>query len=484
MSRKRMSRRDFVRLMAGTVGAAALAGCQPQTVIVKETVEVEKQVEKVVKETVEVEKVVKETVVVPKTAEETEITWWHGWGGMTGVNAMQAVADAFNLQSDTIYVQRLQVEDVHQKYLTAIAGGDPPDCEIGNLNYSEFWAREVLYQMDDWMAASSVVDLDDFLPAALEGSKWQGKTYGMPCIESSVRFAFSYNVALVEGAGLDPNAPPQTWDEAFEWHKAITTYDSAGNLEILGFDPMDAMGGSGPGPPDPFFWPPSFGLTWWDKMSSSFNFDDDLFVDILATINRFYADVGVEKMAGYRSSYGTWTQSPTASFPAGVQAMIVNGPWQPGELARSSPDNKFAYTWGPTPDARKGTTFQATGGHYGSIPQGAKHPQEAFAFLEFCTSDEVQDIVFDQTGWLGPRISWNEKLDVSTYEGLDFYVDSVSTAQEMWPSAGCPISSFVGQQFNNMVDAVNFGDSTPAQAAEEMQRLCSEELSSQFPDLV
>ena len=474
MSRKRISRRDFIRLMAGTAGAAALAGCQPQTVIVKETVEVEK----------EVEKVVKETVVVPQTTDRTEISWWHGWGGMTGVNAMQAVADAFNLQSDSIYVQRLQVNSVHQQYLTAIAGGAPPDCEIGNLNYSEFWAREVLYELDDWMASSAVVDMDDFLPAALEGAKWKGKIYGMPCIESSVRFAFSYNKALIEDAGLDPNAPPQTWDEVFDWHTKVTSFDSAGNIEILGFDPMDAMGGSGPGPPDPFFWPPSFGLTWWDKAASEFNFDNEQFVDILTTINRFYDYAGVEKMSGYRSSYGTWTQSPTSSFPAGVQAMIVNGPWQPGELARSSPDNEFIYTWGPTPDARKGTTFQATGGHYGSIPNGAEHAQEAFTFLEFCISDEVQDIVFDQTGWLGPRISWNAALDVSTYKGLDFYVDSVAEAQEMWPSAGCPVSSFVGQQWRNAVDSVNFGDATPAEAAAEMQRLCTEELRSQFPDLV
>jgi hypothetical protein len=96
----------------------------------------------------------------------------------------------------------------------------------------------------------------------------------------------------------------------------------------------------------------------------------------------------------------------------------------------------------------------------------------------------VQDIVFDQTGWLGPRISWNAALDASTYQGLDFYVDSVAAAKEMWPSAGCPVSSFVGQQWRNAVDHVNFGDATPAQAAEEMQRLCTEELRSQFPDLV
>jgi len=305
----------------------------------------------------------------------------------------------------------------------------------------------------------------------------------VPCIESSVRFAFSYNTKLVEDAGLDPNSPPQTWDEAFEWHKATTKFDSAGNIEILGFDPMDAMGGSGPGPPDPFFWPPSFGLEWWSGDENAFHLDDDKFVAILSTIKQFYDFAGVEKMAGYRSSYGTWTQSPTSSFPAQVQAMIVNGPWQPGELARSSPDGQFMYTWGPTPEERRGVKFQSTGGHYGSIPQGSKHPEEAFKFLEFCTKNEVQDIVFDQTGWLGPQISWNQKLDVSQYSGLDFYVNSISEADELRPSAGCPISAFVGNQWTTTVDSVNFGDKTPEQAALDMQKQCTDELHSQFPDL-
>jgi len=70
VSNKRISRREFLYLGAAATAGAALVACQPQTVVVKETVEVEK--EKVVKETVEVEvevekeKVVKETVVVEK----------------------------------------------------------------------------------------------------------------------------------------------------------------------------------------------------------------------------------------------------------------------------------------------------------------------------------------------------------------------------------------------------------------------------------
>jgi peptide/nickel transport system substrate-binding protein len=62
MTSETFDRRTFLRLSALAAAGVAVVACQPQTVVVKEIVEVEK----VVKETVEVEKVVKETVEVEK----------------------------------------------------------------------------------------------------------------------------------------------------------------------------------------------------------------------------------------------------------------------------------------------------------------------------------------------------------------------------------------------------------------------------------
>ena len=68
-----IGRREFLRLSAVTAAGVAVAACQPQTVIIKETVEVEKQVEKVVKETVVVEKEVQVEKEVTKVVEK-EVT--------------------------------------------------------------------------------------------------------------------------------------------------------------------------------------------------------------------------------------------------------------------------------------------------------------------------------------------------------------------------------------------------------------------------
>jgi multiple sugar transport system substrate-binding protein len=471
--KKQLSRREFLRLAGLTsVGVlAAACGPAPTPEKVVETVEVEKIVEKVVTAT-------------PPPEEVILIEWWHGWPGVTAIDALQAVAELFNEQNETMKVNRLQVgghtTGTSDVYLTAIAGGAPPDVETGNLPYPEFWARGVLHELDDWIAASTVIDVKDTIPAAIEGGKWLDKTYGWPCVECSLRYGFSYNVALVEAAGLDPDNPPVTWDEVYEWHEKITRFDSAGNVEILGFDPMDAMAGAGG--PD-YFWMPDFGLPWWDKENFTITFDDPRFVGALATIKRFYDLVGVEKIAGFRTSFGTWTQSPTSSFPAGVQAMIINGAWQPGELAHSAPDKHFRYTWPPVPSERKGVKWQASGGHWGNIPLRAKHPEAAFKFIEFLTTDEVADLIFELTGWFSPKISWNTKVDVSRYEGLEFYTKSILEADEMWGMAVCPVTGFVGQQWYLATDTVLYGKKTPEQAAKDMEKACRDELRKQFPDL-
>ncbi len=407
------------------------------------------------------------------------VEWWHGWGGTVGIATMQQVADAFNAEGSGFKVNRTQVDSVTEKLLTAIAGGVPPDVETGNIAYSEFYSRNSMQPLGDRIDASSKINKADIFDSSWTYASWQGKVYGVPSVESFLRYGLSVNTELVQKKGLDPANLPQTFSEAYEWHKTLTEEDKAGNVAVLGFDPLDAMGGSWGGG-DPFYWGAAYNKTVYDQENKSYHVNEDWFIEALTTIKKFYDLVGVEKIDGFRNSYGTWTQSPTSSFPGGVEAMIINGYWQPGELAHSAPDRKFAYGWMPLPDDRKGKKVQSTGGHNSQIPNGAANPDQAFQFIEFLLSDKAMDVIFAGTGWIGARQSYLSKVDTSKYPGLDFYIKSASSAEEMHGMPVDPIEGFTSNQWTDAYNAVNHGTKTPQQAAADMQDALTKEHARRF----
>ena len=67
-----------------------------------------------------------------------------------------------------------------------------------------------------------------------------------------------------------------------------------------------------------------------------YNFDNDQMIQAMTMIQKFTDIAGAEKIAGFTKAYGTWTESPTAMLPSGVEGANINGYWGPGELAKSS----------------------------------------------------------------------------------------------------------------------------------------------------
>ena len=70
MDEKKIGRRTFLRLSAMAAAGAAVVACQPQTVIVRETVQVEKEVTKIVAGTPVVQKVVETKEVIKEVTKE------------------------------------------------------------------------------------------------------------------------------------------------------------------------------------------------------------------------------------------------------------------------------------------------------------------------------------------------------------------------------------------------------------------------------
>jgi len=73
MEKHKLTRRGFLRLAAMSAAGTAIVACQPQTVVVKETVEVEKEVTKIVEKEKEVTKIVEKEKEVTKVVEKEKV---------------------------------------------------------------------------------------------------------------------------------------------------------------------------------------------------------------------------------------------------------------------------------------------------------------------------------------------------------------------------------------------------------------------------
>jgi ABC-type glycerol-3-phosphate transport system substrate-binding protein len=448
-----ISRRDFLKVASlGTLGAL-LASCGPRITLTPDGVEGDPS----------------PTESLAPTNPDA-VQWWVGWGELVPLfPTFKAMAKYKELMGNNEVEMKPSISD--EVLFTALAGGTPPDI-ASNIAYLDLFARDVCTDMSDWVSKSSIIKKDNFISGNWDGGFYNGKQYGVPTLECFVRFGLDYNARMVEAAGLDPEKPPVTWDETLEWHKALTTFDGAGNLQTIGLDPMDAEGSA---VSDGFLAARSWDVKWFDPEAGKFDLDNDKMANAFDTYAEFYKVVGADKMTGMRqvAANETWG----GSFNAEVQAMIIEGYWHPGETQAQKPEvAKFnRATWVPVPEERRGEKVQGTGGHYVVSFNGAKKAEEGFKFSEFLTSDEVCDKIFKELGWLPAYKPYLDTADPSAFPGLDFYFQSVKDATDLQPAISCPISSFVQTNYDQLSDDVNRGKLTGKDAAAELHSRCEKE---------
>lgn len=463
MESKKVSRRELLRYSAMATAAVIAIGCAPTGTKPAEPTQAAGGAATSLPET---------TAVPAK--QPVELTFWIAWGANAAeVLAGLGEADEFKEQNPNVTVTVVPSKDM-QSLLTAIASGEGPDG-ASNLPYSELYARGAVLPVTDWVNESTVVKKDDIFEAAWRGATYKGQIWGVPAIEGFVRYGLCYNVEMFEQADLDPSKPPTTWSELFDMHKKLTMFDEAGNVKQIGFDPYDAMGGSF-GYGDPWIIPYSWGFKYYDPDNARFNIDNPDMVDAWKVLTGFYDHIGAEKMAGFRQSYGTWTD-PTASFIVGTQAIQINGYWTPGELFHVKPDLKVAYSWMPVPDKRRGKRVQVAGGHYIVIPAVAKHPEEMYRYAEFCNTDTGAGMIYDGLGWLASSKSFLQKVDVSKYPGLDWFVKSAMENDEFGEIPVNPVEGFCADTWNQLREKVYFHQMTAEEGVAQMQADCEKALA-------
>ena len=377
------------------------------------------------------------------------------------------LADAFNKANPAITVSVLcgQTEDM---FLTAYAGGQPPDVFYIN-SAGDMAVRGALVVLDDYLSTTKV-DLTNWPDVWKKRSGWQGKIYGLSMTNLSLNMAFSWNKQLFSDAGLDPEQPPTTWADAEEYSKKTTKKDAAGNLLQIGWDTTDAVG------VDPTTWSSVAGFDLYDMNTKIWQFNRPEMVAAMDFCARVRKEMGADQITAFRQQYGTWTGSPNSSFPKGLQAMIVNGAWQPGELMTTAAPTvdkaKIGYGWTPTPD--KPRKVQFTGGQSYSMVTGTKHPNEAWKWMEYLITKEAELLWIAQGQFMfGKDVRTDMRTKAQEVPGLGGFIDILEEIEkgtvEFYYAPPAPGLNEMYNQWSPAIEAVMFGKSTAEEGCKKVQ---------------
>ena len=454
---KKFSRRNALKGMATFIGGAVLAACAPKTV---QTLEPTKAVESV-------------PATLPPSTETKEVVYWTQWeSGYPDKlwDELKKLPEYTQIMGNYSISCIRKLEDA---LVTAIAAGTPPDGG-SNYNYLDYMARDACIPVDEYLTASTQIKKVDFMEGNWVISTWKGKIYGVPTNEAFLRYGMVMNTTLVEAAGLDSNQPPQTWGELSDWNKQLTKFDSAKNLKVAGFNPVDFMC-SDVWTTDGWVPSVSWGFRYFDEKTGKFNFTDGKMADFFATFKKFTDVIGMDNLAGLNSAAGQEVWGP--GFDAEVEAIVIDGYWHVGWEEVGKPDlaKRLKYTWMPVPDSRKGVKPQLSGGHTVLTFKGTKVPEGVFKLQELLNTKNAYDVLFKVCGFLPANKSYIASFDTSSHPGLQFYFNSVKEATEWSTPEQCPIVNFVDKTLVEVREKVFRGEMTADAAAADLQTRCEQE---------
>jgi ABC-type glycerol-3-phosphate transport system substrate-binding protein len=220
----------------------------------------------------------------------------------------------------------------------------------------KFWKAEP----DAWRKAWS----DD----VLEGVRWKGELYGVP-IWGGI-YGEIYNRDLVKAAGLDPEKPPVTWAEYFDWAKKLSGNDRWATAVLGGKTDTTTR----------------VLLTWiWSNGGEAFNKDmtESTFAKNPKSLEAIKTYINLTKN-GMAAPGATTTNylEQTNMFAQGKIATMRNAYWAVAKVAGDNPAMANAMIAAPVPKNASNAPTLATMTPT-SVSSNCEHPEAAWKFIKF-----------------------------------------------------------------------------------------------------
>ena len=166
-----------------------------------------------------------------QSGEKTKLVWWvPNWDE----EPAKAILEEFHAENEDIEVEMVITtwDTRENKIMVALSTGTAPDLITDLESRVPTYAQQgYLLELDSWYTGD--MDRNDFIDSAIDINSYQGKIYGVPFRHDGL--GFLYNKGMFEAAGLDPEAPPKSWDEFLDYAEKLTVdTDGDGTVDQYG----------------------------------------------------------------------------------------------------------------------------------------------------------------------------------------------------------------------------------------------------------
>lgn len=427
-----------------------------------------------------------------KYPDRIQVRFWHMWTA-DWAKVVGSICDEFNESQTKYEIIPLSVPSrgADQKFMLAVAGGDPPDVMAQWNPVIPSWVdSKLLMPLDDMMTPEEWKEFQETAyPIAKKIGIYKGKLYGVTT--GTNVWGLYYHPSHLQAAGLDPNKFPESLEELMEWAQKLHRFDAKGNLTRMGFMPVwfaefaPVFGG---------------GFYDWEKGELSLNSPENL--RALTFLVNERKKIGFNNVVRFESGLknaasggGDWP------FIGGFYSITLDGMWRVEEIRKYNEairksnelilkeggnqallKKELVYMTAPVPPpagGRKNAGF--ADGNFLVIPKGAKQAEGAWEFIKFWSGIENPERAgrfYTMGGWMpiNPQVANSKHYQDYVRANPQFktFLD-LMPSENLQPLPPVPYQMFLSDKIGRADDFATRGTKTPEEALNMLEKEVKDE---------
>lgn len=372
--------------------------------------------------------------------------FWQFWTDPEIKPAVEELIKEFENENPNIQVRLTDLtwSDGHEKIVVAFSSNTAPDVlELGSDWVPEFSSQGVLLDVTD--------SAEKIKSAYLmwEPVTYQQRIYGFPWILDT-RVIF-YNKDLMIKVGLDPQSPPETWDELLEYCEKINSL----RPEAYGFGANSFERHRLYKKFLPFFWSNNGRILSDDQKECLINSKEG------KEALRFYKKLTQQGLIGTQRMLDE-------KFKRNQIGFLLSGGWLLHDIRKNHPELNFGLCLVPQPEKDKGENASFAGGEYLVVDKKTKYSKEAIKLIEFLIKKESCLKLCKKIGSASPSAA--DAIEDSYYqEDPDLLLFQRQLQKAISPPAH-PKWVYMEEIIEKAVEEVMYDKKTPDQALNQARK--------------